>query len=1188
TSGDGGAIWVEPAGTLSVSQSRIDHNAAGGAGGGILAAGDVTLADSTIDANAAGAGGGGVGVVAGGSLTIIRSTISANSAGGHGGGVLVAGTAAITNSTISGNLAGGNGGGLAADGGTASISYSTIADNLAGGTGGVDGAVTIEGSILGENGSENCSPGVTSGGYNVSSDGSCAFSAAGDLTGVDPMIGPLADNGGSTRTHTPHPSSPALDMAGPGCPAEDQRSIGRPIDGDGDSSPACDAGAVEWEGNNEPPELDPIPDQSGPEGQALTFTATATDAGNDDLTFSLQSAPGGAHIDPQTGEFSWTPDEADGPGAYFVTVRVTDNGAPNMFDQRSLALTVAEANQPPSLSAITDQAAAEGDQVDFTLGASDPDLPANGLSFSAVGLPSGLSLDPETGEIGGTLDYTTAGTYTIDVTVSDGTDADQASFQWTVTDTNRSPQVSQITDFGADEQTPIWLQVFATDPDGDGLVFSFSGSHPSGSSIDPDTGAFTWTPSEAQGPGVHHIVIEVTDTGAPALSSTIDFYVTVGEVNRPPSLAPIADRTGAEGFAASMSVPASDPDLPADTLHYSATGLPSGLTIDSSTGLISGSIGYEEAGPHLVTVTVGDGEFQDQATFTWTVSNTDRPPFIDAISDRTIGEQTTLDLMVISGDPDVGDSVTFSLASPPSGASINSLTGRLLWTPGESQGPGSYQIRVQSTDTFGMITQETFVVTVDEVNRPPVLTPVPGQSGVEGQSSYLVMTATDPDLPANALIFSATGLPAGLTIDPLSGVISGTPTFKSAGLHHVTVTVSDWQLQRQQSFDWTIGNTNLTPTIGPMSDITTDELLWVSLTVPGSDPDEGDDLTYRLVGTIPEGATINPTSGRFRWAPSEPQGPGHFRVTFEVIDEGGLRDRAAIDIIVNEVNQLPLAVGDSVMSAEDHQLVFSPLGNDGDPDGHLLEIVHYSQPLQGSVSLDENGGFTYSPPLNWSGDTNFSYRIADGFGGFADADVYLHVTPVADWPEAMDDVIELTDYRQVPLDVLGNDKDADGDSLTIVQVKPASVGTVSYGNGYLVYTPRPSWVGVESFTYEVQDETGRSSVATVSVAIGTFARDQVTEKSRSVGTGLLALDGPPPPPASLVVTLGFTSGVELLTSSFLRSLGELGIPLLLLLSALVSAMVSGRMVDAGGARRLLASLRGIDDDEVDGEEDPKS
>ena len=121
-----------------------------------------------------------------------------------------------------------------------------------------------------------------------------------------------------------------------------------------------------------------------------------------------------------------------------------------------------------------------------------------------------------------------------------------------------------------------------------------------------------------------------------------------------------------------------------------------------------------------------------------------------------------------------------------------------------------------------------------------------------------------------------------------------------------------------------------------------------------------------------------------------------------------------------------------------------------------------------------------------------------------------------------------------------------------------------------------------------QDETGRTSVATVSVAIGTFARDLVTEKSRSVGTGLLALDGPPPPPASLVVTLGFTSGVELLTSSFLRSLGELGIPLLLLLSALVSAMVSGRMVDAGGAKRLLASLRGQDDDEADEEEDPES
>ena len=98
--------------------------------------------------------------------------------------------------------------------------------------------------------------------------------------------------------------------------------------------------------------------------------------------------------------------------------------------------------------------------------------------------------------------------------------------------------------------------------------------------------------------------------------------------------------------------------------------------------------------------------------------------------------------------------------------------------------------------------------------------------------------------------------------------------------------------------------------------------------------------------------------------------------------------------------------------------------------------------------------------------------------------------------------------------------------------------------------------------------------------MGTFTRDLVTEKSKSVGTGLLSLDGPPPPPTALVVTLGFASGVELLTSSFLRSLSELGLPLLLLLTALVSAMVSGRMVDAGGAKRLLAHLlRRRDEDE---------
>ena len=74
-----------------------------------------------------------------------------------------------------------------------------------------------------------------------------------------------------------------------------------------------------------------IGDKTVDEGALLSFTATATDADlpANTLTFSLDAgAPAGASIDPATGLFTWTPSEAQGPGVYPVTVRVTDNGTP--------------------------------------------------------------------------------------------------------------------------------------------------------------------------------------------------------------------------------------------------------------------------------------------------------------------------------------------------------------------------------------------------------------------------------------------------------------------------------------------------------------------------------------------------------------------------------------------------------------------------------------------------------------------------------------------------------------------------------------------------------------------------------------------------------------------------------------------------------------------------------------------
>src|SRR5205807_500871 len=149
---------------------------------------------------------------------------------------------------------------------------------------------------------------------------------------------------------------------------------------------------------NVAPVLDAIGDKTIDEQTALTFTAHATDVDlpANTLTFSLVGAPQGATISADTGAFSWTPTEAQGPADYRFTVRVTDSGTPTLSDEEAIAVTVKEVNVGPEVDALGDKTIDEQTALTFTAHATDADLPANTLTFSLVGAPQGATLSPYT------------------------------------------------------------------------------------------------------------------------------------------------------------------------------------------------------------------------------------------------------------------------------------------------------------------------------------------------------------------------------------------------------------------------------------------------------------------------------------------------------------------------------------------------------------------------------------------------------------------------------------------------------------------------------------------------------------------------------------------------------------------------------------------------------------------------
>jgi hypothetical protein len=268
TGGQGGGIVSFGSSRLTIRDSRIDGNG-DAQGGGLLIHSVLDLADSTVSGNLGGHGGG-INIQGTGPVVIHDTTIAHNHAGGHadppwhgyGGGIWNQGTGVtLVNVTLSDNWA--QGGGIY-NLGAITITSSTMVGNGTFSWGGAInnvGQVWIANSVVGPSaGDQNCDisrAGLVSLGHNLDRDGSCALRSAGDLQAVDPMLGPLADNGGPTLTHALLPGSPAIDAgADARCPATDQRRIRRPV------GARCDIGAVEFDPDRDTPTPTPLPTPS--------------------------------------------------------------------------------------------------------------------------------------------------------------------------------------------------------------------------------------------------------------------------------------------------------------------------------------------------------------------------------------------------------------------------------------------------------------------------------------------------------------------------------------------------------------------------------------------------------------------------------------------------------------------------------------------------------------------------------------------------------------------------------------------------------------------------------------------------------------------------------------------------------------------------------------------------------------
>ena len=573
----------------------------------------------------------------------------------------------------------------------------------------------------------------------------------------------------------------------------------------------------------------------------------------------------------------------------------------------------------------------------------------------------------------------------------------------------------------------------------------------------------------------------------------------------------------ATGVMANDTIPTGS--NPTVTVQSGLNPANSGTLVLNSNGSLTFTPSAQFAGSATFVYRLDNGfGFSDTATVTFTVNGT--PNANDDTA--TTPEDTARTIDVLANDTDETPLTITTVSNPNQGtAQIVNEGGRqqIRYTP-PTNFNGSATFTYTACDTASLCDTATVTVTVTPVNDDPVANP--DQATTPEDTPVVVnVLANDVDVDGDALTVTVTTAPQnGTTTVGADQRVTYSPSLDFFGGDSFVYQACDSSNR--------CSSATVTLTVTPVNDpprinddnVTTPEDTPVLIVVLANDFEVESEAMTVTIGTPPlHGTFVVNADNTVLFTPA-PNYVGSDLFVYRACDTNNNCSNARVFITVTPVNDVPLARNDTASTPRNQAVTINVLANDEDVDGDPLTASAGSvPPVNGTVTY-QDGQAVYTPTGDFQGTDVFTYRACDPSDACGEATVRVFVGLENEAPVVNNDVATTAEDTAVVIDVLANDTDPDGDTLTISVVTSPVNGTTTLVDGDVRYTPARDFNGTDTFGYTACDESGLCSNGTVTVTVtpvndppvasdDTFATPTNTSTTFDPTTNDLDVDGDP-------------------------------------------------------------------------------